>query len=520
MHVPAMRHPRASVLRVPEAVFASLIALVPACNHDGSVASSAAAHDGSAAVDNAAPRVGLGEVMVQVGRRFEVVGRATVAKRFELAEFEVGELEELFEGDVPRAELPKEGPTAHIPMMARAFLKTNLPQLKKAAASHDPKTFELAFQQTAAACNSCHQASAKGFIEIPSVPGRGVPVIEAETVTGGEGPKTALPAADTAIEAMAVRAVPLPGSTAPAALDYIACESPSQGSARVWVPAGGSGSVDVFDTASGAFRRVDGFVTAVREHNGQKRVVGPSSVAIGEGFAYVGNRAVNEVCAIDVKTLARGACLTMHSGVDGVAWVATTHQVWVTTPSDGSVVVLDAAADGTLKVADTVQVGGEPEGYAVDEPRGLFLTNLEDKAKTVVVDVRRRAVKATWDNKCGAEGPRGIAVDSVQNLVMVACTDRIEVLDGAHDGASLGSIETGTGVDNIDYSSARQTLYVAAGKAARLTAIHVGPKGELTVTGRTDTRDGARNAVIDGAGNVYIADPKGATLLVASPRSK
>ena len=60
--------------------------------------------------------------MVQVGRRFELAGRAAVANRFELAAFEAGELGELFENDVPRASLPKEGPTTQIPAMAKAFL--------------------------------------------------------------------------------------------------------------------------------------------------------------------------------------------------------------------------------------------------------------------------------------------------------------------------------------------------------------------------------------------------------------
>jgi hypothetical protein len=38
---------------------------------------------------------GLGEVMSQVGHRFEMAGRAAKANRFEMAAFEVGELEEL-----------------------------------------------------------------------------------------------------------------------------------------------------------------------------------------------------------------------------------------------------------------------------------------------------------------------------------------------------------------------------------------------------------------------------------------
>ena len=80
-----------------------------------------------------APRMSLGNVMVQVARRFEIAGRAANANRFELSEFEAGEIEELFETDVPAAELPKEGPTAHIPAMAKAFLEAGVPPLKSAA---------------------------------------------------------------------------------------------------------------------------------------------------------------------------------------------------------------------------------------------------------------------------------------------------------------------------------------------------------------------------------------------------
>jgi hypothetical protein len=116
--------------------------------------------------------------MVDVARRFEVAGRAAAANRFELAEFEAGEIEELFESDVPGAELPKEGPTAHIPAMAKAFLQTNPPELKRAAHAKDAKAFADAFAHTAAACNGCHQASEKGFIQVPSVPGRTVPDLD------------------------------------------------------------------------------------------------------------------------------------------------------------------------------------------------------------------------------------------------------------------------------------------------------------------------------------------------------
>jgi hypothetical protein len=126
----------------------------------------------------AAPKVGLGTVMVEVAHRFETAGRAANANRFALADFEVGELKELFETDVPSAELPKEGPTSHIPAMAKAFLEGSAPELKKAAAQGNRAAFAAAFQHAASVCNACHQTAAKGFIVVPSEPGKAVPDLE------------------------------------------------------------------------------------------------------------------------------------------------------------------------------------------------------------------------------------------------------------------------------------------------------------------------------------------------------
>jgi cytochrome c553 len=116
--------------------------------------------------------------MAQAARRFEVAGKAAVANRYELAEFEASEITELFETDVLAARLPKEGPTAHIPAMAKAFVESNATQLRKAAAARDSKAFADAFASAAAACNACHLASQKGFIQVPSVPGKSVPDLD------------------------------------------------------------------------------------------------------------------------------------------------------------------------------------------------------------------------------------------------------------------------------------------------------------------------------------------------------
>jgi len=280
------------------------------------------------------------------------------------------------------------------------------------------------------------------------------------------------------------------------------------------VPVGNTGSVDVYDTQSGSFTRVDGFKTAEREWHGKKRTMGPSAVSIGDGFAYVGDRATSQVCAVDLATLKLGKCVTLASPTDGVAYVASAKEVWVTTPRADTLTILDASKPAALRPKRTIKLDGAPEGYAVDDAHGLFFTNLEDKDRTVVIDVKTHKPKATWSPGCGAEGPRGLGADAGQRLLYVACTDHVVVLDAGHDGATVAKLDTGAGVDNIDWLDPQRLLYVAASKAARLTVARVDDKGQPTVVATGETTAGARNAVADASGNAYVPDPLNARLLV------
>jgi DNA-binding beta-propeller fold protein YncE len=160
----------------------------------------------------------------------------------------------------------------------------------------------------------------------------------------------------------------------------------------------------------------------------------------------------------------------------------------------------------------TIKTDGAPEGCAVDEARGLFFTNLDDKGGTFVVDAKTHAVKATWNANCDATGPRGIAFDPAHNFAVVACTDHVQVLDAGHDGALLGKLDAGAGIDNIDCVDGK--VYIAAGKASKLTVASIDEKGQLTVVATGDSSDGARNAVADAKGNAYVADSMGGRLLV------
>lgn len=306
-----------------------------------------------------------------------------------------------------------------------------------------------------------------------------------------------------ALSACGLQSIRLPGA-APVMLDYLAYDRAHR---RVWVPAGNTGRVDVIEVSSGAISQIGGLATREVEREGHKRVVGPSSATVGDGVVYVGNRGDSTVCAFSATSLAKGACAQLASSPDGLQFVASAQEVWVTTPRDQSIVVLDAQ---TLVLKGKITLEGEPEGFAVDDARGLFLTNFEDKNRTVVIDVHTRQVVKTWLPAC-ADGPRGLALDRAHHWLFVACTDKVKVLDD--DGRELSALDCGGGVDNLDYVEGR--LYIGAARAARLTVATVDAQGRLVRRFVAATAKGARNGVATEDGVVYLADgPAGKVLVV------
>lgn len=116
----------------------------------------------------------LGEIMAEIGRRLERAGRAVDANRWELAAYDVGELEEVFEEELAIVVTPEDVPL-DVGKVAAQFSRTQLPALERAIATRDRATFERAFAQATEGCNSCHRAANHGYIEVPSAIGESIP---------------------------------------------------------------------------------------------------------------------------------------------------------------------------------------------------------------------------------------------------------------------------------------------------------------------------------------------------------
>jgi len=258
--------------------------------------------------------------------------------------------------------------------------------------------------------------------------------------------------------------------------------------------------------------------------------MGPSSASIGDGVVYIGNRGDANICVINAATLTLVGCSLfanpaagLAAAPDAVVYVATTKELWVTAgappigvpAADQSLLILDASDPKHLKQKRKLALGASAEGYAVDEKRGLFYTNLEERGETVAIDVKRKRIVSRW--RSGCDEPRGIALDKARRFLFVACADRVIALDAAHESKVLGSIPTGDGLDNIDYSASEKKVYAAASVVATLTIASVDNHGGMRVVATVPTVKGARSVIAGKGSTAYLIDPVGGGILKVGP---
>ena len=124
---------------------------------------------------------------------------------------------------------------------------------------------------------------------------------------------------------------------------------------------------------------------------------------------------------------------------------------------------------------------------------------------TAGVDVRSHKVVAEWNP--GSSDLQGLALDSARNFLFVACGDHVVSIDAGHGGRLIDSIVTGSGLDNIDFSSEHKLLYAAASQAATLTIAEVGDDGKFHLKATVPTVKGARGVVAGKGGTAYMIDP-------------
>ena len=301
--------------------------------------------------------------------------------------------------------------------------------------------------------------------------------------------------------------IPIPGGESGVGFDDLRFSS-SLG--RVIVPAGGTASIVLVEPRYWKLTQIGGL--GAQEAFGGGHGEGVTSADEGRGFLFAADHGAGRLLVVDPKGGRVVASAKLAGDSDYVRYVEPTGEVWVTEPDKDRIEIFRLEGNPPGPVHDAfLEVPDGPESLVVDVARGRAYANLW-KGSTVSLNVKNRTSIEKWANGC--DGSRGLAFDAERNFVFVGCAEGAGVVLDGRNGRILSKVQTGKGIDIIDYSPSLQHLYLPGGKSGTLGVAAVSSTGALTLLGEIPIAQGGHCVVADTSGNAYVCDPKAGRILV------
>ena len=306
-------------------------------------------------------------------------------------------------------------------------------------------------------------------------------------------------------------ALEIPGGSAGIGFDDLRY-APALGS--VLVPAGRTGALVLVNPSTRSATPIAGFRSNTAFSGGHDD--GVTSADEGRGWIFATDRTSGLLDIVDPRSRRIVSSVKLGGPPDYVRFVPTTGEVWVTQPGGERIEIfrLSAGSPPAAAHAAFLSVPGGPESLVVDGKGGRAYTHLW-KGKTVAIDLKTRAVTATWDNGCA--GSRGIALDESGRFLFAGCAEGKAVALDTESGKVVSSLASGDGVDIIDFDPTLSHLYLPGGKSATMATLGVSREGTLSMLGTVPTAIGA-HCVASANGTVFVCDPKRGRLIVFQDR--
>jgi hypothetical protein len=284
------------------------------------------------------------------------------------------------------------------------------------------------------------------------------------------------------------------------------------GIGRVVAPAAETGRVVLVDPGSASIESIDDFTHTPSLHGAHTQGV-TSAAVVGRELAVV-DRSARSLALVDASTRKVVARHPLGAVPDYVRFEEATGELWVTEPNAEKIEVFVLDPSRTkLERTGSIEVPGGPEHLVFFD--GHAYTNLWH-GSTISIDVRTKRPKRTFPNGC--EDSRTLALDSARALLFAACAEgRVVTIDLSHGDRIAGRFEYGRGIDGLLFDRARGLLYVPSATAGTMAAVRIDAEGQAAIAFEVTTTRGASCPTLDGEGRIWLCDPRGGSLLVASP---
>jgi DNA-binding beta-propeller fold protein YncE len=186
---------------------------------------------------------------------------------------------------------------------------------------------------------------------------------------------------------------------------------------------------------------------------------------------------------VDTQAMKVLGSVPVNGAPDAIGYDALDDAVLATSSSANELTIVDRTS---RKVTGTVKLPGSPELMTVDGKAGVVYIAINDKDEVAAITVATKAM--TEFKGCDIKAPTGVAIDD-QGHLFVADRGLVSVIDALIDRC-LGSVDIGSGVDQITINLHKHHLYTANGGSRNLSVIDTNTFKPLGIVGTGPSGDG------------------------------
>jgi DNA-binding beta-propeller fold protein YncE len=173
---------------------------------------------------------------------------------------------------------------------------------------------------------------------------------------------------------------------------------------------------------------------------------------------FTSNGREDKVTMFDAESLRPIRKIDVGKGPDGIYVHVGSNRVFTNNHGSHDITAIDAA---TGTVAGTVRIGGDGE-QAVSGADGLIYVNLEDKSEVAAFDPQSLEVKKRFPLS-GASTPTGLAMDTRNQRLFIACRSQVLVVMDATNGTTIARLPIGASVDAAAFDPDTRLLFASNG---------------------------------------------------------
>lgn len=229
---------------------------------------------------------------------------------------------------------------------------------------------------------------------------------------------------------------------------------------------------------------------------------------------FVTDGGAGELKIFDATTYHYLHSIKLALNADGIGYDQRTGYLYVSNGGDEAgqeyslISIVDTAREE--KVGDIRIDSPVLEGMVVDNATDRIYICLPESNSIAIVDLKKRAVIATWPLTLGKKN-MALALDSANHRLYVGCRDTdvrgsIVIMD-TETGKQLGRLPIGGWVDSIFYDSANGRIYASSG-VGEVYSYRREPNDHYVALEPTDTAVMAKTSLFSAQLNrLYVAIP-------------